>query len=62
MKEVQDEPVDIYISSSWFDNGHWMWDIADTALDNMLNEKGGCLFAFDESGRIFNATACGDET
>ena len=49
MKEVQDEPVDIYISSSWFDNGHWMWDIADTALDNMLNEKGGCLFAFDES-------------
>lgn len=49
MKEVQDEPVDIYISSSWFDNGHWMWGIADTALDNMLNEKGGCLFAFDES-------------
>ena len=49
MKEVQDEPVDIYISSSWFDNGHWMWDIVDTALDNMLNEKGGCLFAFDES-------------
>ena len=49
LKEVQDEPVDIYISSSWFHNGHWMWDIADTALDNMLNEKGGCLFAFDES-------------
>ena len=49
MKDVQDEPVDIYISSSWFDNGHWMWDIADTALNNMLNEQGGCLFAFDES-------------
>ena len=49
MKEVQDEPVDIYISSSWFDNGHWMWGIADTALENMLTEKGGCLFAFDES-------------
>ena len=49
MKDVQDEPVDIYISSSWFDNGHWMWDIADTALNNMLNEQGGCLFAVDES-------------
>lgn len=49
IKDVQDEPVDIYISSSWFDNGHWMWDIADTALKNMLNGQGGCLFAFDES-------------
>lgn len=49
MKEVQDEPVDIYISSSWFDNGHWMWGITDNALDGMLKEKGGCFFAFDES-------------
>lgn len=48
IKELQEEPVDIYISSSWLDP-HWMWDIADSAYESMLNETGGCLLAFDES-------------
>jgi len=49
MPEIQEEPVDIYISSSWIDNGHWMWKIVDQAFGDMLAEKNGCLLAFDES-------------
>lgn len=49
MKELQEEPVDIYISSSWVDNGHWMWDIVDQSCKDMLNGEHSCLFAFDES-------------
>ena len=48
--ELQEEPVDIYISSSWFDNGqNWMWGIVDQAYDEMLKGKASCLLAFDES-------------
>ncbi len=49
MKELQEEPVDIYISSSWLDNGHWMWDIADQSFNDMIKDKPSCLLAFDES-------------
>jgi predicted DNA-binding antitoxin AbrB/MazE fold protein len=51
MTELQEEPVDIYISSSWYDNGHWMWDIVKQAQDEMLNSENytACLLAFDES-------------
>ena len=48
-KELQEETVDIYISSSWLDNGHWMWDIVDQAYGDMLSNKSSCLLAFDES-------------
>ena len=47
--ELQEEPVDIYISSSWIDNGHWMWGIVDQAYKGMSNVDGSCLLAFDES-------------
>ena len=48
--KLQEETVDIYISSSWFDNGqNWMWDIVDQAYDDMLKGKASCLLAFDES-------------
>lgn len=48
--ELQEETVDIYISSSWFDDGqNWMWDIVDQAYDDMLKGKASCLLAFDES-------------
>ena len=49
MKELKEEPVDIYISSSWFDNGNWMWKIVDNAYDQMLEGKPSCLLAFDEA-------------
>lgn len=49
MKELQEEPVDIYISSSWLDNGHWMWNIVDQAYKDMLDTGNSCLLAFDES-------------
>lgn len=49
MKEMQEDPVDIYISSSWLDNGHWMWGIVDQAYNEMLDGKESCLLAFDES-------------
>ncbi|WP_342759414.1 hypothetical protein [Kineothrix sedimenti] len=46
---LEEEPVDIYISSSWYDDGNWMWDISAQALDAMKNHKGGVMLAFDES-------------
>lgn len=47
--ELQEEPVDIYISSSWVDNGHWMWKIVDQAFGDMLGGMESCLLAFDEA-------------
>lgn len=47
--ELQEEPVDVYISSSWIDNGHWMWNIVDQAFNGMHKDDGSCLLAFDES-------------
>lgn len=47
--ELKEESVDIYISSSWLDNGHWMWKIVDQAFDDMMKDKPSCLLAFDES-------------
>lgn len=48
-KELQEESVDVYISSSWLDNGHWMWKIVDQAYDGMIDGQDMCLLAFDES-------------
>lgn len=47
--ELQEESVDVYISSSWLDNGHWMWKIVDQAYDGMIDGNDLCLLAFDES-------------
>lgn len=48
-KDLQEESVDVYISSSWLDNGHWMWKIVDQAYDGMIKGDEMCLLAFDES-------------
>lgn len=48
MPELKEEPVDVYITSSWFD-GHWMWQIVDTYYDEMKAGKPSCVLAFDES-------------
>lgn len=48
-KDLKEQPVDIYISSSWYDDGNWMWDISNQALDSMKKHKGGLMLAFDES-------------
>lgn len=47
--ELEEESVDVYISSSWFDDGHWMWTIADQAYDGMIKNEAMYLLAFDES-------------
>lgn len=44
-----DESVDIYISSSWLDNGHWMWGLVDQAYNDMLDSGNSVLLAFDEA-------------
>lgn len=49
ISELKEDPVDIYISSSWFDNGNWMWKIVDNAYYQMLKGKRSCLLAFDEA-------------
>ena len=48
-KELQEQPVDIYISSSWQDPTHWMWDIVDLNYRSMLKGGKDILLAFDES-------------
>ena len=48
MQELKEEPVDIYITSSWFD-GHWMWEIVDNTYKQMEKQKPFCLLSFDES-------------
>lgn len=48
-KSLKEQPVDIYISSSWYDDGNWMWGISAQALDAMKKHKGGLMLAFDES-------------
>lgn len=48
-KLLKEQPVDIYISSSWYDDGNWMWDISKQALDAMKKHKDGLMLAFDES-------------
>ena len=53
--ELQEENVDIYISSSWFDDGqNWMWSIVDQTFADMLKGKSACLLAFDESIAIMH--------
>ena len=49
VKGAVDEAVDIYISSSWLDNGHWMWNLVDQAYDDMLSGGTSVLLAFDEA-------------
>ena len=46
---LQEDPVDIYISSSWIDDGNWMWSIVEQAYDGMANNNGYVFLAFDES-------------
>lgn len=46
---LQENPVDIYISSSWIDDGNWMWGIVDQAFTGMLKNDGSVLLTFDES-------------
>lgn len=49
MSELKEEPEDIYITSSWLDDGHWMWNIADNAFEDMISGGTSHLLAFDES-------------
>lgn len=50
ISELREDNLDIYISSSWFDNGtNWMWSIVDQAYQDMIDGKQACLLAFDES-------------
>lgn len=48
--ELFEPPVDIYISSSYIDNGDiWMWDIVDQSFSDMLSGKKTVLLTFDEA-------------
>lgn len=47
--DALDEAVDVYISSSWLDNGHWMWNLVDQAYKEMFISDNSILLAFDES-------------
>lgn len=49
IEDLKEDPIDIYISSSWFDDGHWMWDIVDQAYKDMLEDGRSAMLAFDES-------------
>ena len=48
--ELFEPPVDIYISSSFIDNGDiWMWDIVDQSFEDMMANKKTILLTFDEA-------------
>lgn len=55
IEELKEDPIDIYISSSWFLNDstnggvHWMWNLVDQAYDDMLDGGRSAMLAFDES-------------
>lgn len=54
--ELREDATDIYISSSYFDNGSedtWMWEIVDQAFMDMLKGKPSCLLAFDETVALY---------
>jgi len=47
--QLKEQPVDIYISSSWYDDGHWMWKLVDDTWKQVQEGKPSCLLAFDEA-------------
>ncbi len=48
-EDLKEEPVDIYISSSWYDNGHYMWKLIDDSAFDMMQGLPSTVLAFDES-------------
>lgn len=56
IEELKEDAIDIYISSSYFDDGSdgtWMWQIVDQAFEDMMNDKPSCLLAFDETVALY---------
>lgn len=52
--ELLEEPVDIYISSSYFDTPEvWMWGLVDSVAGDMFNGLPSTLLAFDESAVLY---------
>lgn len=49
IEDLKEDPIDIYISSSWFDDGHYMWKLVDQAYEDMLKDGTSAMLAFDES-------------
>ena len=50
IQELYEPPVDIYISSSYIDNGDiWMWDVVDQSFVDMIANKKTVLLTFDEA-------------
>lgn len=45
---LQEEPIEIYISSAWFRN-HWMWDMIKLAVNGMYKTKDALMIGFDYS-------------
>lgn len=43
---LQEEPIEIYISSAWFKH-HWMWDIMKIAIKGMYTTKDSLMIGFD---------------
>lgn len=48
--ELLEEPIDIYISSSYYDTPEvWMWGLVDGVATDMMNGLPSTLLAFDEA-------------
>lgn len=49
-KAIQDEePINVYITSSWMDNGHWMWNLFDETFNKMLKNETMVAIGLDEA-------------
>ena len=56
-KHLLEEPQEIYISSAWYKNGHYMWDTVQDHANEMLSnfdEKNMGILAFDYLLSIFH--------
>lgn len=45
-EHLKEEPMEIYISSSWFKQ-HWMWSLMKLGIHQMFNYKDAILIGFD---------------
>jgi len=53
MSELIEEPIDIFITSSWYDTGSdkgsWIWSVFDKCVKNFLKGEAMVALAFDEA-------------
>lgn len=53
-KDIVYTMSDVYLSSSWLDDGNWMWGLVDQTAKDMLNGDKVVLMSVDEAAVIYH--------